>query len=1083
MDEATQPSTQPYNDPRRIGRNNSGMSDHDLLDVICILHPMNTLALDVVRNMMITKPQHVLQNDDILDGFDPDDLQMNLIMQSPGFERDLALRMSSEVKNPEMGFTFGRNRDRCDIVLADESEKNISNIHFGISLNENGILMLEDRSTNGTAVDGDFYRKIAGPTSATTMLQPNSTISIFTRRRVRKVQETIEFMVRYPSRGEYAQEYNNRLREYIIQLHGMDSTIAPTVSTYDTHFGMYWDGGSNYNVVGNLGKGAFAVVYKIATKRDGRVYAAKEVDKRRFMKNGVLDLKVENEMKIMSLLRHPNIVQYEDYFDYSHWIYIIMEFVPGGELSAYLSRRGAIPEPVGQDITRQILHALDYLHKRGITHRDIKPDNILISNYQPLTVKLSDFGLSKCIQDQETFLKTFCGTLLYCAPEVYPDYANYRTNLPVKRRRGDGRSKTSPYSQAVDIWSFGAVLYHILCNKPPIMVRGDDRGAVMLNNIMTHDVDYTPLRLLNISERAISFISGLLNRDPAMRPTEAMCFQHEWIVDVPDRFDYSQVNDDLPPDYQLNAIEEIEEDAWDGNGELQLYDNGKENIIPTESDELRPVEDRVDPRFQSKRQRLRGGGDPTDEDVNTPSGGVKYPVLPTSDSSPMTSPSKGAPRLFGEISQSALQSSGIFSRAVDDHFDIPALRKNVEKISVNDFFPASDKVISSSEASTKVEERTANPNTVAPIRQGGISSLYGAESDLRDLNMYSPEGYQSDGATPDTGDTTTPQTREVTPAQTEPFPNMLLNEMAPPPVPGDLRRKSANQLDSPPSLHDQNTTIPHTVANHYTDAQGHDRQNNQADKSEGARSSGKEAEAGSSTFSAKVGLLVDNARANENTPPAAATDPQQLTFSTISAFNGAPSMPKRLGRIFTTPGSIISAEIPLTSLRMIYGRGMDSTHKFPDVKDIRIPKYGLKLAFHSNEISNLVEYLSSGQPFSLIHDLYVSITTSATRGIYINDVHLPHQDSLAGGYYWGKVQTGDVVTLYDGENVEGNQEYLKFEIEINYGDSAKMRREGDEPFCVHWTQKRKGAHTEFQGTTSTSTPGAAGSPGTTIGRD
>lgn len=111
-----------------------------------------------------------------------------------------------------------------------------------------------------------------------------------------------------------------------------------------------------------------------------------------------------------------------------------MEYVPGGELSTYLQSNNKIPEEMVRTVARQILHALHYLHQRKITHRDIKPDNILIASLDPLRVKLSDFGLSKVVQE-ETFLKTFCGTLLYCAPEVYPDYEHFRRGEVRKRRR------------------------------------------------------------------------------------------------------------------------------------------------------------------------------------------------------------------------------------------------------------------------------------------------------------------------------------------------------------------------------------------------------------------------------------------------------------------------------------------------------------------------------------------------------------------------------------------------------------------------------------------------------------------------
>lgn len=111
-----------------------------------------------------------------------------------------------------------------------------------------------------------------------------------------------------------------------------------------------------------------------------------------------------------------------------------MEYVPYGELSTYLIQQRRFPEDMVQTITRQILHALHYLHRQKVTHRDIKPDNILVSSFDPLHVKLSDFGLSKAVQE-ETFMKTFCGTLLYCAPEVYPDYDNFRRGEGRKRRR------------------------------------------------------------------------------------------------------------------------------------------------------------------------------------------------------------------------------------------------------------------------------------------------------------------------------------------------------------------------------------------------------------------------------------------------------------------------------------------------------------------------------------------------------------------------------------------------------------------------------------------------------------------------
>lgn len=215
---------------------------------------------------------------------------------------------------------------------------------------------------------------------------------------------------------------------------------------------MDWSGGDRYNVVRFLGSGAFAQVFQLATKSDGDLFAVKQIEKRAFMKNGNLDLKIHNEMLIMKSLRHvrfphlrpvdiadrsmqPNIVEFVDHIETSKYLYIIMEYVPCKDLSVYIHTGKAMLEFMAQSVARQICGALQYLHASDITHRDIKPENILVQSHDPLIVKLSDFGLSKRITNEDAYLKTFCGTILYCAPEVYPGYETYRRGLPRKRVR------------------------------------------------------------------------------------------------------------------------------------------------------------------------------------------------------------------------------------------------------------------------------------------------------------------------------------------------------------------------------------------------------------------------------------------------------------------------------------------------------------------------------------------------------------------------------------------------------------------------------------------------------------------------
>jgi hypothetical protein len=127
--------------------------------------------------------------------------------------------------------------------------------------------------------------------------------------------DEVRFIVRIPSRDGFNMQYTQNVLRYFerVQKHAgamqhRARHLAPTPPSLSwsaaNTFGMHWSGGSMYNVTGQIGKGAFATVYKLATKQHGTIFAAKELDKRRFMKNGILDQKVDNEMKIMRDLRH-----------------------------------------------------------------------------------------------------------------------------------------------------------------------------------------------------------------------------------------------------------------------------------------------------------------------------------------------------------------------------------------------------------------------------------------------------------------------------------------------------------------------------------------------------------------------------------------------------------------------------------------------------------------------------------------------------------------------------------------------------------------------------------------------------------
>ncbi|KAK4935293.1 Protein kinase protein rad53 [Elasticomyces elasticus] len=1004
--------TQQVEDPRRLGRHLSNISDDDATDVICILHPCSPAAFDGIRANLLTGPQHILQNDD-LKGLSEDDILFGPQYNVP---RDIALRMSSQVKDPQDGFRFGRSSAQCDVLLTSHENDNlVSKVHFKIFVNSQGSLMLQDLSTNGTLVDDQHIKvrdrrgkKSSKP--ATMALTNGAIISVISGRD----REEIKLMVRRPARGDNEDAYERNLRAYI----AARGELAQFASMRESSYGNHWNGGSLYNFTGLLGKGAFATVYRIQTKNEGNIFAAKELDKRRFIKNGVLDIRFDSELNIMKTLKHPNIVNYVDCQTYDHWIYILMEYVPYGELSQELRKLGKIPESDVQQITRQILHALDYLHRRNITHRDIKPDNILIASRSPLIVKLSDFGLSKCVTtDQETFLKTFCGTLLYCAPEVYPDYAIYAQNSAPKRRRlGEPvpRPTPSPYDQSVDMWSFGAVIFHMLCGKPPITGRGDDRGAQMLSNIMTKDVDFEPLRQAGVSEAAIDLIGRLLNRNPALRPKESECLQHSWLRDIPDNCAYEAVEEPILAGRELHIVDEVDEDVLDE----ELINNLNQLTQPPSSGQSpdRPV----------KRARTFVGITQVAEDS-------AYPTMPEPGESLLPlAPTPPAQRLFGEISQSVLRSSGLFGKALPPTTtaDVHDIQNRVEQISVNDFGRQDSK---GSEASADFSDQLKHfPQVPGPhMNLASAASLMGAEQQIGQLNMGSPEADNSDPATPETTNPVTPQTRELSPSSSisqhvdmgtgEPL--HAIEE------PVFTRQIDLGLIADPVNfeaeLEARNASRAGKLRGKADTFHGNDYTRSRPPSIELAV-----------TIDAKTGHVVGNPADTDRFIRAARHSDGEVDATAFI------KPPRRFGKLTSLPGSIANVTINLESRLMLWGRGIDCTTRYPDTRDTRIPKYAMKIHFWAPRMDQHVE---QGGDWTEIPGVRTIIATSASGCIHVNGVEL-HKESPGGdAALFGKLYTGDIITIYESPN---GKEFLKFKIEITFGDSARSRPEKEAGFIV-----------------------------------
>ncbi|CAH2078078.1 unnamed protein product [Thlaspi arvense] len=165
-----------------------------------------------------------------------------------------------------------------------------------------------------------------------------------------------------------------------------------------------------YELGRTIGEGTFAKVKFAQNTETGESVAMKIVDRSTILKRKMVD-QIKREISIMKLVRHPCVVLAS-----RTKIYIILEYITGGELFDKIVRNGRLSEAEARKYFQQLIDGVDYCHSKGVYHRDLKPENLLLDSQGNL--KISDFGLSALPEQGVTILKTTCGTPNYVAPEV-----------------------------------------------------------------------------------------------------------------------------------------------------------------------------------------------------------------------------------------------------------------------------------------------------------------------------------------------------------------------------------------------------------------------------------------------------------------------------------------------------------------------------------------------------------------------------------------------------------------------------------------------------------------------------------------
>jgi serine/threonine protein kinase len=267
-----------------------------------------------------------------------------------------------------------------------------------------------------------------------------------------------------------------------------------------------------YQIQSHLGKGGFGHVFK-ANRRDcvDDIVAVKVLERMSLTPHE--EFRIREESVILQSLKHPNIIEFYDFFEETKVFVIIMEYLDGGELFHRISKKLYYNEENARNVVRELLHAIKHCHDSDIVHRDIKAENIVMtSKHDDEKIKLIDFGLAGRVGNGSgvdsgcaAALEGYAGTVGYIAPEII---------------------EMQPYGKAVDMWSIGVITYILLGGYMPF----DVRDKVKCRNSARKGVfEFPDDYWADVSGDAKNFISKLLTVDASRRLTVDQALSHDWV--------------------------------------------------------------------------------------------------------------------------------------------------------------------------------------------------------------------------------------------------------------------------------------------------------------------------------------------------------------------------------------------------------------------------------------------------------------------------------------------------------------------------------------------------------------------------
>ncbi|KAK6543790.1 camp-dependent protein kinase catalytic subunit [Orbilia ellipsospora] len=274
-----------------------------------------------------------------------------------------------------------------------------------------------------------------------------------------------------------------------------ETVVRTTKGKYTLH---------DFNFQRTLGTGSFGRVHLVQSKHNLRFYAVKVLKKAQVVKMKQVE-HTNDERRMLQRVKHPFLITLWGTFQDSKNLYMVMDFIEGGELFSLLRKSQRFPNPVAKFYAAEVALALDYLHSLNIIYRDLKPENLLLDRHGHL--KITDFGFAKEVPD---ITWTLCGTPDYLAPEVVA---------------------SKGYNKSVDWWSLGILIFEMLCGYTPFW----DGGSPMkiYENILRGRVKYPAY----IHPDAMDLLQQLITPDLTKRlgnlyHGSRSVLEHAWFAEV-----------------------------------------------------------------------------------------------------------------------------------------------------------------------------------------------------------------------------------------------------------------------------------------------------------------------------------------------------------------------------------------------------------------------------------------------------------------------------------------------------------------------------------------------------------------------